>query len=163
MASRKNARDSGICLSAVRQISKILIRVSRCSSDSEQSCTEEAAQIKRHSGRPSRIPIPFSRRQGSESYSSEDNEYKSEPNKIDSGKDCYWLSSLLPLSLSYLGFPCGRFTAIVAIILKQTSRLDFDSHASVKTNNFTTSDVQITFTIHWTYLFPSLFLWAKWR
>lgn len=89
MASRKNARDSGICLSAVRQISKILIRVSRCSSDSEQSCTEEAAQIKRHSGRPSRIPITFSRRQGSESYSSEDNEYKSEPNKIDSGKDCY--------------------------------------------------------------------------
>ncbi|KAJ7337806.1 hypothetical protein OS493_007963 [Desmophyllum pertusum] len=85
MASQNIARDSGICLSAVQQKSKIPIRVSGSSSDSEQSYSEEPGHVNRRSTRrSSRIPIAVSRH-GSGSDSSEENQNKIKPNTTDSG------------------------------------------------------------------------------
>lgn len=87
MASQNIARDSGICLSAVQQKSKIPIRVSGSSSDSEQSYSEEPGHVNRRSTRrSSRIPIAVSRH-GSGSDSSEENQNKIKPNTTDSGMD----------------------------------------------------------------------------
>ena len=86
MASQNIARDSGICLSAVKRKSKIPIRVSRSSSDSEQSCTEEPSHGNRYSVQNSRIPIAVSR-QDSGSDSSEDYQNKTKPNTTDSGME----------------------------------------------------------------------------
>lgn len=86
MASQNIARDSGICLPAVKRKSKIPVRVSRSSSDSEQSCTEEPSHVNRYSERSSRIPVAVSR-QGSGSDSSEDHQNKTKPNATDSGTE----------------------------------------------------------------------------
>ena len=86
MSSRKITSDSGICLSAGKQKSKIPVRDSRSSSDSEHSSDEESGHARRYSKRQSRIPVLASR-QNSGSDSSEEDHGRSKPTMTDSGAD----------------------------------------------------------------------------
>lgn len=90
--SRKITSDSGICLSAGKQKSKIPVRDSRSSSDSEHSSDEESGHARRHNKRASRIPV-LACRQNSGSDSSEEDHGRSKPTMTDSGADLILLLS----------------------------------------------------------------------
>ena len=84
MASQKITSDSGICLSAEKRKSKLPVRVSRSSSDSEHSSDEDAGRASRPRQRSSRIPVPVSRQNRGSDSSEEDHE-RTKPAGTDSG------------------------------------------------------------------------------
>lgn len=130
MSSHKFTSDSGICLSAGKHKSKIPVKDSRSSSDSEHSSDEETRHTRRLSHSVSQIPNRvFRQNRGSDSSSEETGRNK--PSVTDSGKGLVillfsriYIDRKIVLKTSSDWFP----TKPISTILKLCKRFTFSTH-----------------------------------